>query len=64
MLKIFLISIILVGIAFVGLGIRLLLDRNVEFSGGRCQVTPDGLKEQGISFGCGAGNCASEEEKP
>ena len=64
MLKILLITIILVGIAFAGLGIRLLLDRNAKFLGGSCQSTPDELTEKGISCGCGAGNYASEEEEP
>lgn len=52
MLKILLITIILVGIAFLGLGIRLLLDRNAEFSGGSCQSGSKDLEEKGISCGC------------
>ena len=57
MLKILLITIILVAIAFAGLGIRLLLDRDAEFSGGSCQSNSDALKEKGISCGCGGGHC-------
>ncbi len=57
MLKLLLITVILVAIAFAGLGIRILLERNGQFSGGSCQSTSDGLKEKGISCGCGSGNC-------
>jgi len=60
MLKILLITVILVGIAFLGLAIRLLIDRNAEFSGGSCQATTDGLKEKGITCGCGGGSCQTE----
>jgi hypothetical protein len=57
MLKILLITIILVAIAFAGLGIRILLEKNGKFSGGSCQAAPDGLKEKGISCGCGQDSC-------
>ncbi|MEN8202691.1 MAG: membrane or secreted protein [Bacteroidota bacterium] len=56
-----LITIILVGVAFLGLAIRLLIDRKAEFSGGSCQATPEGLKDKGISCGCGGGNCNSDK---
>jgi len=57
MLKILIITIILVGVAFLGLAIRLLIDRKAEFSGGSCQATPEGLKDNGITCGCGGGDC-------
>jgi len=57
MLKILIITIILVGVAFLGLAIRLLIDRKAEFSGGSCQATPEGLKDKGITCGCGGGDC-------
>ena len=59
MLKILLITFILVGLAFLGLAIRLLIDRKAEFRGGSCQATP-GLKDKGISCGCGGGSCDTE----
>ena len=59
MLKVLLITVILVVIAFLGLAIRLLIDRKAEFSGGSCQATPDALKEKGIGCGCGGGDCES-----
>jgi len=62
MLKLLLITVILVGIAFAGLGIRLLLDRKAEFSGGSCQSTKE-LEEKGISCRCGSGYCASNQNK-
>jgi hypothetical protein len=58
MLKIVLITLILVAIAFAGLAIRLLLDKNAEFSGGSCQPASEGHEEKGISCGCG-GNCGT-----
>ena len=61
MLKILLIAFILVGLAFLGLAIRLLFDRNAEFRGGSCQSTSDGLKDKGITCGCGGGSCNTDE---
>lgn len=58
MLKLLIITFILIAIAFAGLGIRLLLDRNAEFSGGSCQASSKELEEKGISCGCG-GACSS-----
>lgn len=61
MLKILLITFILVGLAFLGLAIRLLIDRKAEFRGGSCQASPSGLKDKGITCGCGGGSCDSEK---
>jgi len=61
MLKVLLITVILVAIAFAGLGIRLLLDRKAEFSGGSCRSGSEALEEKGITCGCG-GHCRSGEE--
>ncbi len=52
MLKILLITIILVAIAFAGLGIRILLERNGEFSGGSCQSASNDPDNHEISCGC------------
>ena len=62
MIKILLITIILVGIAFAGMGIRLLLDRKAEFSGGSCQSGSKALEDKGITCGCGGGHCANDQE--
>ena len=61
MLKILLITFILVGLAFLGLAIRLLIDRKAEFRGGSCQASPPGLKDKGITCGCGGGNCNTDK---
>lgn len=61
MLKLFLIAIILVAVAFAGLGIRLLLDRKAEFSVGSCQAGKDGNGEQSLGCGCG-GTCYPESQ--
>ncbi len=60
MLKLLLITVILMGIAFTGLAIRILLERNGQFSGGSCQSRSDGLDEKGLSCGCGRGECVSD----
>ena len=60
MLKILLITFILIGLAFLGLAIRLLIDRKAEFKAGSCQATTDGLKDKGITCGCGGGSCSTE----
>jgi hypothetical protein len=60
MLKILIITFVLVGIAVLGLGIRLLVDRKAEFSGGSCQSGSEALKEKGITCGCG-GHCATDQ---
>ena len=60
MIKIILIALGLLIIAMAGMGIRMLFDRNAEFSGGSCS-TSDSLKDKGITCGCG-GQCASENE--
>ncbi len=59
MLKILLITIIMLGLAFLGLGIKLLLDKKAEFSPD-CSSANSKLKDKGVSCGCGAGNCANE----
>ena len=61
MVKILIITFILVGIAVLGLGIRLLLDRKAEFSGGSCQSGSKALEERGITCGCG-GHCSTEQD--
>ncbi len=63
MLKILLAAIVLVGIAVLGLAIRLLFDKKAEFSGGSCQATnsSDALRSEGISCGCGGGECVTNE---
>ena len=60
MLKILLITVILVGIAFTGLAIRLFFDKKAEFSGGSCQTGSKELEDRGISCGCGSGNCGTK----
>jgi len=60
MLKVLLITGILLVIAFAGLGIKLLFDRNAEFSGGSCTTSSQDLRDKGISCGCG-GACVEEE---
>jgi len=55
MIQVILLSIVLILIAFAGLGIKLLLDRKAEFTGGSCQATASSkaMQDKGISCGCG-----------
>ena len=63
MLKVMLAAIVLVILAFAGLGIKLLFDRKAEFTGGSCRATSssDALADKGISCGCGGGGCQDNE---
>jgi hypothetical protein len=59
MLKILLITIGLLIIAFAGMAVKMLFDRNAEFSGGSCRTNSSELENKGISCGCG-GHCAPD----
>ncbi len=59
MLKVILISIILLAIALIGFGIRLLFDRNAKLPTGSCQAVHDSNDE--FTCGCGVGHCATRD---
>jgi len=61
MLKVLLIAVGLLIVAFAGMGIKMLFNKNAEFSGGSCSATSDALKEKGVSCGCGGGHCETNE---
>ncbi len=56
MLKILILTILLVAIAFAGLAIKLIIDKKAEFRGGSCTASSPELEEKGISCGC-EGHC-------
>lgn len=62
MIKVLILAIILMIIAFAGLSIKLLIDRKAEFRGGSCSASSPELEKQGISCGCGGGYCTSDGE--
>ncbi len=62
MLKVLLISIVLLLIAFAGFGIKMLFNKKAEFKGGSCTASSPELEKQGISCGCGGGSCVSTEQ--
>jgi len=63
MIKVMLAAIVLVILAVAGMGIKLLFDRNAEFSGGSCQASnSEELKARGVT-GCGCGGGACENKK-
>lgn len=51
-LKIILLATALIGIALLGMGIRILFTKNGRFSGGSCQHSPE-LDKRGITCACG-----------
>jgi hypothetical protein len=56
-LKVILLTISLMALAFAGLGIKILAKKNGEFAGTCASKNPH-LKEKGVSCGCGgAGSC-------
>lgn len=59
LLKVILISIILLVIAFLGFGIKLLFDKNAKLPAGSCQAAHDTHTD--FSCGCGGGHCANQE---
>ena len=64
MLKVMVAAVVLVVLAFAGLGIKMLFDRKAEFSGGSCRATSSSpeLADKGIGCGCGAGSCAGDQK--
>jgi len=62
MLKVIVAAVVLVILAVAGLAIKLLFDKNAEFSGGSCQATnSEELNARGISS-CGCGGACNTEE--
>jgi len=61
MLKIILLAVGLLLLAMAGLGIKLLFNRDAEFSGGSCNTASKDLQDRGIGCGCG-GHCALPED--
>jgi hypothetical protein len=58
MLKVLLLSVVLLFLAFAGLAIKMFFDRKAEFKGGSCSATSPELESRGISCGCG-GSCST-----
>jgi len=54
MIEVLLATLVIVGLAVAGLGIKLLFDKKAEFSGGSCQATASSkeLQDKGITCGC------------
>ena len=57
-LKLLLISFIMVAVAMLALGIKLLIDKKAKFTGGSCQATA----ENGFSCACGHADACTVEE--
>ena len=58
-------AIVLIVLAFAGLGIKMLFDRKAEFTGGSCRATSSSsaLADKGISCGCGVESCESLKQE-
>jgi hypothetical protein len=61
MLKVLLLSLVLLTLAFAGFAIKMLFDKKAEFKGGSCTSSSPELENQGISCGCG-GTCSTREK--
>jgi hypothetical protein len=57
MIKILILSVVLLGIAFLALSIKLLVNKKAEFKAGCASASPE-LEEKGFGCGCG-GACSS-----
>ena len=51
-LELFIITIVLVLIALLGLSVKLIFTKKGEFKGGSCQNIPENLRDNQISCGC------------
>ncbi len=60
MIKILLLSIVLLFIAFAGFAVKMLFDKKAEFRGGSCASSSPELEKQGITCGCN-NSCATED---
>ena len=61
-LKVFLISVILLAIMMLGIGVKLLFDKNAKLPAGTCQASLD--SDGRFSCGCGgADSCATDLSK-
>jgi len=59
-LKVLLISIVLLTIAGLGFGIRLLFDKKAKLPAGTCQAASD--TDNHFSCACGGGHCVGEKD--
>lgn len=62
-LKIILLVVALLSIALLGMGVKILVQRNGQFSGGSCSNYSPEMKDKGITCGCG-NEGACESDKP
>jgi len=59
LLQVILISVVLLTIAFLGFGIKLLFDKNAKLPSTSCQAANNVNKEFGC--GCGGGSCENPD---
>ena len=55
-LKVFLISVVLLAIMMLGIGVKLLFDKNAKLPAGTCQASLDA--DGNFACGCGMDSCA------
>ncbi len=61
MIKVLILAVVLMILAFAGLSVKLIFNRKAEFRGGSCAASSPELEKQGISCGCGGG-CYPREQ--
>ncbi len=59
-MELLILSLVLVLISVAALSIRLIFAKDKTFHGGSCRSHGEGLKDKGISCGCGGGSCATD----
>lgn len=62
-LKLILLSVGLLGIALMGMGVRIFFTKNGSFSGGSCQHTPE-LDKRGVTCACGSDEACDTDDGP
>ncbi|HYW95858.1 MAG TPA: hypothetical protein VE870_09740 [Bacteroidales bacterium] len=62
MIKVLILAIILMLLAFAALSVKLLIDKKAEFKGGSCSASSPELEKQGITCGCGGSSCFTEQK--
>ena len=60
-LKLMILSIVLLSIAFLGFGVKLLFDKNAKLPAGSCRAS--NAHDREFSCGCGGDQCANDYEQ-
>lgn len=62
-LKLLIISVVLVALVMLGLGVKLLFDKNAKFTAHSCALDSESLNQDGICPKCAPGNYVDSHKK-